>query len=127
MTQTTFTNLYPKKYSRDLRYYSFAGNLDRYAESFNTHGDLSSRVRITNETEDLNLHVFNIIIGINESKTLTKHISCKYECKFDGRKCNSNQKRNNDKCRCECKNPKEHGAFEKDHIWNAATYGCRIG
>ena len=110
MTQTTFTNLYPKEYSRDLRYYSFAGNLDRYAESFNIHGDLSSRVRI-----------------INESKTLTKHISCKYECKFDGRKCNSNQKRNNDKCRCESKNPKEHGAFEKDHIWNAATYGCRIG
>ena len=23
--------------------------------------------------------------------TLTKHISCKCECKFDGRKCNSNQ------------------------------------
>ena len=37
-----------------------------------------------------------MITGINELKTLTKH------SKFDGRKCNSNQKWNNDKCRCEC-------------------------
>ena len=44
-----------------------------------------------------------MITGINESKTLTKHISCECKCKFDGRKCNSNQKWNNDKCRCECK------------------------
>ena len=36
-----------------------------------------------------------MITGINESKTLTKHIS--YECKyrFDGRKCNSDQWWNN--------------------------------
>ena len=33
-----------------------------------------------------------------------KDIPCKGKCKFDGRKCNSNQKQNNDKCRCECKN-----------------------
>ena len=35
-----------------------------------------------------------MITGINESKTLTKHVSCKCKCKFDGRKCNSNQKWN---------------------------------
>ena len=27
---------------------------------------------------------------INESKTLTKRILCEFKCKFDGRKCNSN-------------------------------------
>ena len=35
---------------------------------------------------------------INESKTLTKHVSYKCRCKFDGRKLNSNQKWNNNKC-----------------------------
>ena len=34
--------------------------------------------------------------GKNESKILTKDMSCK--CKFDRRKCNSNQKWNSDKC-----------------------------
>ena len=38
--------------------------------------------------------------GINESKTLAKHISSECKCKFIGRKCNSHQKRNNGKCRC---------------------------
>ena len=28
---------------------------------------------------------------VNESKTLTNNISCKCKCKFDERKCNSNQ------------------------------------
>ena len=39
-----------------------------------------------------NLSVFNVITAINESKILTKHILCECKCKFDGRKCNSNQK-----------------------------------
>ena len=43
------------------------------------------------KTEDLNLRVFNMIIWINESEILTKHISCNCECKFDGTICNLNQ------------------------------------
>ena len=27
-----------------------------------------------NNTEDLNVSVFNMIVGINESKTLTRHV-----------------------------------------------------
>ena len=38
-----------------------------------------------------------MITGINESRKLTKHMSCKCNCTFDGRKCNSNPKWNNDK------------------------------
>ena len=30
-----------------------------------------------------------MITGINESKTLTKHILCECKCKFDGTKCKS--------------------------------------
>ena len=42
--------------------------------------------------------MFNLITGINELKTLTKHISRECKCKFDSRKYNLNQKWNNDKC-----------------------------
>ena len=59
-----------------------------------------------------------MIVGTNESKTLTKHISGKSECRFDGRKCNSDQWWNNDKCRC--KYEKSH-ACEKEYVWNPAT------
>ena len=46
-------------------------------------------VCVPNKIEYLNLSVFNTIIGINESKTLTKHIPCESKCRFDGGKCNS--------------------------------------
>ena len=44
---------------------------------------------VLNKTEDLNLSLFNMITGTNESKTLTKDISCICKCRLDGRKCNS--------------------------------------
>ena len=62
-----------------------------------------------------------MIIGINESKTLTKHISRECKCKFDETKCKSNQWWNNNKCRCECK---KHHICEKDYVWNPATCNC---
>ena len=44
-----------------------------------------------------------MITAINESKTLIKHISYEFKCKFDGKKHNSDQWWNINKCRCECK------------------------
>ena len=67
------------------------------------------------------------MIRINESKTLAKHTSCECKCKFDGIKCNSNQKWNNNKCRRECKNPRKHHVCEKDYIWNPRTCTCENG
>ena len=80
--------------------------------SCNTLKDLPNKVCVPNETEGLNLSVFNMITGINESEILAKLISRKCKCKFYRRKCNSNH----DKCRCDCKNPKEHNTYGKDYI-----------
>ena len=76
---------------------------------------------VPNRTEDLNLEVFNTVTRINEWKTLRKHISCKCKCKFDGRKCDSNQKWSNKKFRCECINLIKHHVCENDYIWNPST------
>ena len=103
MIQPILINLHPNEYSQNFDHYPFAVKLDRCIGSCNTLNDLTNKVCIPNKTEDLNLSAFNMITGINESKTLTKHISWECKCKFDGTKCNSNQWWNNDKCRCECK------------------------
>ena len=55
--------------------------------SCNTLNDLYKKVCIP-----------NMITEKNESKILTKDVSCECKCKFDERKCNSNQKWNNDEC-----------------------------
>ena len=71
--------------------YPFSIKLNRFVGSWNTLNDLSNKLCIPNKTEDLKLSVFNMITRVNESKTLTKDISCKCKCKFDSRDCNLNQ------------------------------------
>ena len=124
MTQPTLINLHPNECSQEFHYYPFAVKLDRYVGSWNTLNDLSNKVSVPNKTEDLNLSQFNMITGIHELKTLTKDISCECKCKFDGRKCNSNQWWNSNKCLCEGK--KQH-IWEKDYIWNPSACSCKNG
>ena len=47
---------------------------------------MPNKVCVSNKTEDLNLSVFSMIAGINESKILI-NISCYSKCRFDGKKC----------------------------------------
>ena len=112
--QGTLINLYPNGYSQELHDYPFAVNLERCVASCNTLNDLSYKVYVSNKTEDLSIHVFDMITGINQPKILTKHVSCKCTCRFNSWNRNSNQKWNNGKCWCKCKNPKEHHMCEKD-------------
>ena len=79
----TLFNLHANEFSQEFHDDSFAVNLDRCVGSCSTINDLSNEVWVPNKTEDLSLSIFNMITGINESKTLTKHISCKWKCKFD--------------------------------------------
>ena len=85
MTQPTLINLHPNEYSQEFHYYPFAVKLNRCVESCNVLKDLSNKVCVPNKTEDLNRSVLNMITEINESKTLTKYLSCKCKCKFDGK------------------------------------------
>ena len=84
--QPTIINLYHNEYSQEFHYYPFSTKLDRCVGSCNSLNDLSNKICIPNKTEDLNLSVFNVVTDINESKTLTKHLSCECKCRFDGKK-----------------------------------------
>ena len=74
MSQLTLINFYPNDYSQEFHCYPFTVKLDRCAGICNTLNDLSNKVCVPNKTEDLNLSLFNMITGINESKTITMHI-----------------------------------------------------
>ena len=70
-------------------------------ELCNTLNDLSNKLYVPNKTEDLSLSVFSMITGINESKTLTKHIyHVNVNVNLIEKKCNSYQWWNNDICPC---------------------------
>ena len=122
--QPVFINLHPNQYSQEFRYYPFTVKLDKCTGSCNTLNDWSNKVYVPNKTKNLNLSMFNLITGINELKTSAKHMPCRWKCKFDERKYNSNHWWNNDKCWCECK---IHNICEKIYIWNPVACICENG
>ena len=80
--QSTLINLRPNECNQEFHNYPFAIKLDRCVGSCKTLNYSSNKVCVPSKAEDLNLSVFNMVTGINESKTLTKHISCEIKCKF---------------------------------------------
>ena len=80
MIKPPLINWHPNEYIQEFHYYPFAVKLDRCVASCNTLNDLSIKICIPNKTEDLNLSIFNIITGIDKSKTLLKHILCECKC-----------------------------------------------
>ena len=68
MTQPTLINVYPNEYSQEFYYF-----LLRCVGSCNFLNDLSNKVCAPNKTEDLNISIFNMITGINESKLLSRY------------------------------------------------------
>ena len=75
MIQPILIKLHPNECSQKFHYYPFSVKLNRYVGRCYTLNDLSNKVCVPNKTEDLNISVFTMIIGIYESKTLTKHLS----------------------------------------------------
>ena len=80
MIKPPLINWHRNEYIQEFHYYPFAVKLDRCVANCNTLNDLSIKICIPNKTEDLNLSIFNIITGIDKSKTLLKHISCECKC-----------------------------------------------
>ena len=70
MIQPILINLHPNEYSQEFHYYPFVVKLGRCFRSCNTLNDLSNKESVPNKTEDLNLSLFNMIAGINESKNI---------------------------------------------------------
>ena len=86
MIQPTLISLHPNEDSLEFHNYPFRVKLDRCAGSCNTFNDLYNKECVPKKTEDLNLNIFNMIVGINGSKILIKYILCKCKCKLDGKK-----------------------------------------
>ena len=72
MIRSTLIHLHPNEYSQEFQYYLFAVKLDKCVGSCNTLNDFYNKLCVPKKTEDLNLSLFSMITGINESKTLTK-------------------------------------------------------
>ena len=75
MYEKSFLYTNPDELIQWLRHHSLMINLDR-----------CTKICVPNKTENVDVKVFNMITGINETKTFTKDVSCDWNCKFDSKK-----------------------------------------
>ena len=60
----------------------------------------------------------------NETIHIKWHGTCKWESRLDASVCNNNQRWNDDKCRCECKELIDKDVCDTGYIWNPSNWEC---
>ena len=60
----------------------------------------------------------------NETRHIKWHETWKCICRLDKIICNSKQRWNKDKCRCECKELIDKGVCDNGYVWNPSNCEC---
>ena len=81
-----------------LLFYLFTVSVNKSGGSYNTIDDPYVRICVLNKVKNINVKVFNLILGANETKFLVQHESCECKCGLNESVCNSKQKWNHNEC-----------------------------
>ena len=82
-------------------FYPFSIKVNKCNDNCNSINDPYAKICVPDTVKDLNVKVFNLMKLTNETRHIKWHESCKCVCRLDKIICNSKQRRNEDKCRCE--------------------------
>ena len=102
-------------------FYPFSIKINKCSGSCNNINNPYAKNYVLDVIKDLNAKVFNLLSKANETRFITWHEACKCICRLDGIICNSKQRWNEDKCRCECKELIDKGVCDKEYIWNPSN------
>ena len=89
--------------SNNPMFYPFNVKIIRCSDNCNNINDSYAKVCVPDTVKHLNVRVFNLKSRTNETRHMKWHETCKCICRLDKIICNSKQRWNKDKCRCECK------------------------
>ena len=72
--------------------------------SYITIEDQYAKICAPSKVKNMNIKVFNLISGVNETRFLVQHELCECKCRLNESPGNSKQKRNHDEYQCQSKN-----------------------
>ena len=75
--------------------------------------------------KNLNVKIFNLMTLTNETRHIKWHETCKCICRLERIICNSKQRWNKDKCRCEYEELIDKGVCDKGFILNPSNCECK--
>ena len=110
--------------SNNTIFYPFSIKVNKCNGNCNNINDPYTRICVPDITKNLNVKVVNLMTLTNETRHIKWHEWCKCICRLDKIICNSIQRWNEDKCRCECKELINKGVCYKGFIFNPSNCEC---
>ena len=87
----------------ELVFYPLSIKINKCSGNCNNINDPMVKLCVPDIIKNMNIKVFNMLFRINETRKITWHETCKCICRFTKAVCNDKQERNENKCKCECK------------------------
>ena len=84
-------------------FYPFSIKINKGSGNCNNTNNPYAKICVPDTVKDLNVRVVNLMSRTNERRHIKWHKTCKCIYRLDKIICNSKQRWNEDKCRCECK------------------------
>ena len=97
-------------------FYSFIIKINKCRGNCNNINNPYAKICVPDTTKDLNVRVFNPMSRTNKTRHIKWHEICKCIRRLDKIICNSKQRWNKDKCRCECKKLIDKGVCDKGYV-----------
>ena len=110
--------------SNNPMFYPFSIKINKCSGNCNNINNPYVKICVPDTVKDLYVRVFNLMSRTNETRHIEWHKNCKSICRLDKIICNSKQRWNEDKCRCEYKELIDKGACDKGYVWNPSNCEC---
>ena len=108
----------------DPVFFPFSIKTSKCSGSCNNINNPLAKLCVPDVVKNLNVKVFNLVSGTNETRRIEWHETCKCKCRFNSSVCNNKQRGNDDKCRCECKKLIDKGVCDKGFACNPINQEC---
>ena len=105
-------------------FYPFSIKVNKCSCNCNNINDPYGKICVPDTAKDLNVRVFNLVSRNNETRHIKWRKTSNCICRLDKIICNSKQRWNEDKCRCECKELIDKGVCNKGYVWNPSNCEC---
>ena len=110
--------------SNEPTFYPYSILVNKCNGSCNNINDPYAKLCVPDVAKIVNVKVFNLMSGTNETRHIEWHETCKRKWRLDANVFDNKQRWNNDKCRCECKELIDNGMCDKEFNWNPSNCDC---
>ena len=107
-------------------FYPYNVLVNKCSGSCNTLDNPMRKLCVPNVIKRVNMQVYNFLMGLNETRNVLWHESCKCVCKLNSSVRNNKQIWNDDTCSCDCNEDFiDIISCDKGYTWNPSTCECQ--